>query len=99
MHYAPMRKHAAPIIAAFLLLVPMLYVGSYFAIVTPGPLIILRDSPGGDPILEGHAKYRLAPSIAEDVFWPLEQIDRKVRPGVWYDVAPVIRMSPALSCP
>ena len=30
-----MKRHAAPIIAAILLLLPVLYVGSYFALVTP----------------------------------------------------------------
>lgn len=33
-----MRKHAAPIIAAILLLLPVLYVGSYLALVKPPSL-------------------------------------------------------------
>jgi len=31
-----MKRHAAPVIAAVLLLLPALYVGSYFALVVPG---------------------------------------------------------------
>ena len=71
----------APIIAAVLLLLPMLYVGSYLALVTPGgtPFVI---APKGQPVT-AWANYRAYPDVSAVVFWPLEQIDRRVRPDAW----------------
>ncbi|WP_254509266.1 hypothetical protein [Anatilimnocola floriformis] len=71
-----MRKHAAPIIATVLLLLPVLYVGSYLALVVPGYHI-----PGQ------FNNYRMGYDYAERIFWPLEQIDRKLRPESWNDPA------------
>jgi hypothetical protein len=73
-----MRKNAAPIIAIVLLLLPMLlYVGSYLALVDPkAPNISV---PGPDiPNQYGRASW-----WAKKTYWPLEQIDRKLRPRKW----------------
>jgi hypothetical protein len=74
------QSRAPLIIAIVLLILPLLYVGSYLAMVTPsrnvvdhspqGPLIILQD-------------YRYADEWCHLYFWPLEQIDRKLRAGAW----------------
>ena len=62
-----MKKHAAPAIAAILLLLPMLYVGSYCEL--------------ADPVL-GYVHYRIETEDrwVEWFFRPLERIDRKLRP-------------------
>lgn len=64
-----MKKHAAPIITAVLLLLPILYVGSYLALVNPRP----------DGANYGW-RYSNVPVTV--FFWPLEQIDRKIRPNL-----------------
>ncbi|WP_425613935.1 hypothetical protein NA78x_003782 [Anatilimnocola sp. NA78] len=69
------HRLAPPIIAVVLLLLPVLYVGSYLALVVPGPWVLL----GGDAV----AIYRFGGRTSEIGFWPLEQIDRKVRPRAW----------------
>jgi hypothetical protein len=71
-------KHAAPIIAAMLLLL-LMYVGSYFAMVVPRGYGIYRCQPD-------IAYYRFGWQVddaASKIFWPLEQIDRKIRPEAW----------------
>jgi hypothetical protein len=68
----------APIIAAVLLLLPVLYVGSYLALVHPEPRIVrLRFA---QPSI---IHYRIDSAWPARFFWPLEQFDRKVRPGAW----------------
>jgi hypothetical protein len=77
-----MKRHAAPIIAAILLLLPVLYVGSYLALVDPegNPMYGSFTDFSVKKYL-GH--YRYGGRWSANVFWPLEQIDRKVRPGAW----------------
>lgn len=81
-----MKKHAAPIMATILLLLPMLYVGSYLALVVPGgyhykgaPFVINRQRYS----IESWETYRIKGQWVERIFWPLFQIDRRVRPGAW----------------
>jgi hypothetical protein len=71
-----MKKHAAPILAAILLLLPLLYVVSYLALVKLPP-----DFAFGSRMPD--APYRIGGRWAQRIFWPLEQIDRKVRPKAW----------------
>jgi hypothetical protein len=81
-----MTQSRAPLIAAIvLLLLPVLYVGTYFAMVTPpvrmSPATFLHrifNSPDGKI-----SNYRAFPTVSPKLYWPLEKIDRKVRPGVW----------------
>jgi hypothetical protein len=79
-----MKKSRAPLIAAIvLLLLPVLYVGSYFALVAPSGVLIPVTGPIGESgFLVRH--YRWGGEFAEQVYWPLKQIDRKLRPGAWY---------------
>lgn len=66
-------------VAAILLLLP-LYVGSYFALLKPSPDI---STPFNELLARRWSNYRVGGRFVELVFWPLEQIDRKVRPGAW----------------
>jgi len=65
-------RSPAPIIAAVLLLLPVLYVGSYLALKRPRTLV--------DPYWQ---PYRLGGAWAERVYWPLEQIDHRLHTGAW----------------
>ena len=98
------RESRAPLIVAIvLLLLPVLYVGSYLALVLPGNIVVdpggsihltLLDTNGlGVPVFGRRENYRFADSLCSVLFWPLEQIDRKVRPAAWgrfrFSVTPV----------
>jgi hypothetical protein len=73
-------NNRAPLIVAIVLLVlPVLYVGSYLALVVPGPDWLKIDGIDGPH----RHPYRIGESWSSTVFWPLEQIDRKLRPVVW----------------
>lgn len=63
-----LESRAPLILAAALPLLLLLYVGSYLALVRP--------RPDGDD-------YHPNTNTLRWVFWPLEQIDRKVRPNEW----------------
>ncbi|QDU30980.1 hypothetical protein ETAA8_61330 [Anatilimnocola aggregata] len=61
----------------------MLYVGSYLALVVPaGRIPVVDDSIHGIAFGKVY-HYRVDGDWAKFVYWPLEQIDRKVRPGAW----------------
>jgi hypothetical protein len=77
------QSRAPLIIAVVLLILPVLYVGSYFALVVPRGITIQFDAPIGALNLR-IVHYRLAGTTASGIFWPLEQIDRKLRPRSWY---------------
>jgi hypothetical protein len=66
-----MNARAPLITAIVLLLLPVLYVVTYFANVLPWDDDILQHP------------YRCGDVWAATVYWPLEQFDRKVRPGSW----------------
>ena len=71
------------ILAIALLLLPVLYVGSYFALVVPEGKWTAGEMGHVSAAAYYHAHYRVLPKLSAQVFWPLEQIDRKVRPGAW----------------
>jgi hypothetical protein len=77
-----MKKHAAPILAAILLLLPMLYVGSYLALVTPNGRVVFY-VVGPNTSRGELVHYRWGDDEPSRFFWPLEQLDRKLRPGAW----------------
>lgn len=75
-------SNAGPVISAVvLLLVPVLYVGSYLALVRP-PANWFVASPGVSTMMPAH-NYRYGGERSAWFFWPLEQIDRKLRPKAW----------------
>ncbi len=76
------RESRAPLIVAIvLLLLPVLYVGSYLALVVPGG--VKRPIPTGVTARLSWDRYRIGGNWSVIIFWPLEQIDRKLRPGAW----------------
>jgi hypothetical protein len=72
----------ATIITALLLLLPVLYVGSYLALVEPEG-VTYKHHIGQRRFYFVTAPYRYQGRFCTHIFWPLEQIDRKVRPEVW----------------
>jgi hypothetical protein len=82
------RESRAPLIVAIvLLLLPALYVGSYLTLVVPKgtkATYPIRD-PSRPEIRALHypTHYRRGHYVSERLFWPLEQIDRKLRPRAW----------------
>jgi hypothetical protein len=79
----PPQSRAPLIFAIVLLLLPVLYVGSYFALVDP-PENRRTMRKGRIPASRlFDPNYRIAARYAEVVFYPLERIDRKVRPAAW----------------
>lgn len=82
MNSRPSRSSAAAPILAVLAILLVVYVGSYLLLVWPDKLrYSLLDSRW-----EVFPKYRYGTeSWAGFVYWPLEQIDRKLRPDEWQD--------------
>jgi hypothetical protein len=78
----------APIIAAVLLLLPVLYVGSYLALVVPeGKPADRVFRENGHTVIETYlTPYRFGGKFSERIYWPLEQIDRRVRQDAWESV-------------
>lgn len=70
-------NRAPLIIAIVLLLLPVLYVGSYLALVVPAGFFTARSGTARTEY------YRVENDSCAQVFWPLEQLDRKLRPGGW----------------
>lgn len=84
------RESRAPLIVAIvLLLLPVLYVGSYLALVRPYCVVTGYEQTGRYMNVDA-IHYRWGGERAAAVFWPLEQIDRKMRPGAWEPVIPFI---------
>ena len=76
-----MKRHAAPIIAAILLLLPVLYVGSYLALVA-GPRFTSTVLPSGQRETR-ITNYRIGDGRCDWLFWPVEETDRQLRPAAW----------------
>jgi hypothetical protein len=69
-----MKKHAAPIIVAILLLLPVLYVGSYLALVVPAGFVVYVN-PQETRGYVAFVHYRLGAHRIELLYRPLEQVD------------------------
>jgi hypothetical protein len=75
------RSNAAPIaIAAILLLLPCLYVGSYAALVRRVSLEYDRRTPGRIALRED---YRVGRSVAKHFYAPANWADRRIRRDYW----------------
>lgn len=80
------EMNRAPIILAVVfLLLPAMYVGSYCALVIPGGRSVLKDENVNEFSFNPWERvyYRAQPKRASILYWPLEQIDRRVRPNAW----------------
>ena len=73
-----MKDRLTPIAVVVFVLLLCGYVGSYYALVFPTWPILYN---GRDVSIE--ANYRAGGQFAETIFLPMNQIDRKLRPGTW----------------
>jgi hypothetical protein len=79
-------RSIAPIIAAVLLLLPALYVGSFYILVQPGKIRMAKTVKVTPSLYRSgviYETYRYGGEQAAWFFWPLEQFDRRLRPGAW----------------
>jgi hypothetical protein len=72
-----MRNSTAALIAATVLLLAGLYVGSYLALLEPPPQTY------NDILARRNSDYRWGGRWVDIIFWPAQQIDRRVRPSAW----------------
>ncbi|WP_254507837.1 hypothetical protein [Anatilimnocola floriformis] len=83
------RESRAPLIVAIvLLLLPVVYVGSYLALVVPSGRSVVRPNYVDQQTLEPSwtwSNYRFGYPKTDRFFWPLEFLDRRVRPETWGD--------------
>ena len=78
----PAQSRAPLIVAIVLLVLPVLYVGSYLALVVPGGRVIFY-AVGPNTSRGELVRYRWGDEWPRQIFWPLEKIDRKLRPKAW----------------
>ena len=73
------QSSGGPVIfAVVLLMLPVLYIGSYLSLVKPEGRR-LYDRSGFIRV----ASYRVDGRLPSQFYWPLEKIDRRVRPQAW----------------
>lgn len=76
------RANLTPLVtASLLLLLPVLYVWSYFVLVVRRPAMVYVSLTY--PTQYSADYYRVGGDYAETFYWPLEQIDRKLQPDAW----------------
>jgi hypothetical protein len=82
-----MDSHAqsrAPLIASIVLLVlPVLYAGSYLALIRPEPAVTATSMMSGQRETRV-SNYKIGGGRLDWFFWPIEETDRQIRPGVWH---------------
>lgn len=82
------KRHSGVWITAIvLLLLPVLYVGSYAGLVVPKGIWIGNtywvDEAEVTNATAHYIFYRWGGNYAATIFWPLEQLDRRTRPESW----------------
>jgi hypothetical protein len=86
-HNAAMDKQPrsrTPLITALVLfLLPVIYVGSYLALVDPPGNSYTASNRKIWRQANYHLRGRTVNNAAERIFWPLEQVDYKLRPKAW----------------
>jgi hypothetical protein len=70
------RSSLLPVVVALLLALPILYVGTYVALVIPEGRI--RNNEPFDMCY-----YRIDGGGVDTVFWPLQRLDKRLRPLRW----------------
>jgi hypothetical protein len=80
-----MTNRAPLIVAIVLLLLPVMYVGSYLALVWPDAE--RYEQAGGIIPLVPCYRYG-CDGWGWEVYWPLERIDRAIRPEAWRTARP-----------
>jgi hypothetical protein len=88
------RTHYSRLVIAVALLLSFMYVITYLALVVPEGILHPRfreqSSININQFSEVSASmhyYRLGGNQPRKLFWPLECLDRKIRPGSWYSPA------------
>jgi hypothetical protein len=84
-----MKESRAPPLIAFALSIPLLYATSYLALVQRGGIVHdpPRQLPDGMLVPSYNLKfYRVDWDLLTTIYWPLEQVDRKLVPGWWLDM-------------
>ena len=80
-------KNAHPIAVCLLWLLHVLYSGSYLAMVRPGQVAVKTSSlalaSGSRITYVEVVNYRFGDEWASRIYWPLEQIDRRLFPLRW----------------
>lgn len=71
-------KRLTVLLAAIAVCVPVLYIGTYAALVT-------RDEAFIEPFCPYSETYRLGGDAARLSFAPLNYVDRRIRPVYWYE--------------
>ena len=107
--YKPPQSRALLIVAVALLLLPALYVGSYLFLIDPtAAREWIRIDKRGAYVYgyryfgwEGDTELPTASRVAPLVYWPLEHIDKRVRPRAWgISCEPTPNISaPVVVCP
>ncbi|WP_425615768.1 hypothetical protein NA78x_005699 [Anatilimnocola sp. NA78] len=72
-------RSVAPMVSVILLVLPLFYLASYFALVKPGT----EGTSVRDGVSEPVHPYCYNSGLAATVFAPLEKLDRKLRPTAW----------------
>ncbi len=77
-------RNSAPGIEISILLTLLIaaYVGSYVVLVNPDPDVVFGSR--GTVLVLKSPDYLLGGNIAACVFWPIEQLDRRLRPDTWW---------------
>lgn len=84
-----MKESRAPLLIALALAIPLLYVSSYLALVQRRGIVHdpPMQLPGGLIAPSYNLKfYRVDCDFLAKIYWPLEQVDRKLVPGWWLDM-------------
>lgn len=88
------RSYAAPVVVLLIFLLLVTYVGSYFALVRPefGNFPTTVDSvvtAEGNTLTWTYDRgYLNGGDWAAVIYWPLEQVDRRIRPSAWEQRCP-----------
>ena len=81
-----MNWRAPLTVAILMLLLPLAYFGSYLALVVPTHVRVDRivcNTPTEFLTEVNYERYRFGGKYSERVFWPLEQLDRRIRQETW----------------
>jgi hypothetical protein len=70
------------VLGLVLVVLPALYMGAYLAAVAR-PIEIATESGSGVGVSEMKADYRFGGPISRWIFWPANQVDRRIRHDLW----------------
>lgn len=83
----PGHRSSSELIAVLLFALPFFYLASYLAMVRPGQVGVRVK----DGVKQKVEPYLFNSALAATMYWPLEQVDRQVRPVVWETSLPPLR--------